>query len=126
MPCFAEDTSKPPVKVTFVYSDGKEHEVVAREGQDLLSVAHRHGIEMEGACEGSIACSTCHVILDEDVFDSLPEACEEEDDMLDMAPGLTETSRLGCQVFLTTALDGIRVQLPMATRNFYVDKNAKK
>jgi len=80
---------------------------------------------MEGACEGSIACSTCHVILDDDVYDSLPEPCEEEDDMLDMAPGLTESSRLGCQVFLTTAMDGIRVKLPMATRNFYVDKGSK-
>ena len=75
-----------------------------------------------GACECSLACSTCHVIVeDEDVFDALPEASEEEEDMLDLAFGLTETSRLGCQVVLKPELDGLVVRLPAATRNMYAD-----
>jgi ferredoxin len=81
----------------------------------------RHGIELEGACEGVCACSTCHVILEPDVFDRLPEASEDEEDMLDQAFGLTASSRLGCQVVVTPDMDGIAVQLPAATRNFYVD-----
>ena len=75
----------------------------------------------QGACEGSIACSTCHVILPEEYFDKLPEPSDDENDMLDMAFGLTDTSRLGCQVQLTKDLDGITITLPAATRNMFVD-----
>jgi ferredoxin len=74
-----------------------------------------------GACEGSVACSTCHVILPPQFYDQLPEPEDDENDMLDMAFGLTDTSRLGCQVKLTKALDGITATLPAATRNMYVD-----
>jgi ferredoxin-2, mitochondrial len=83
--------------------------------------ARRHGIELEGACEGVCACSTCHVILEDSVFEQLPEPSEDEEDMLDQAFGLTATSRLGCQVVVTPDMDGITVKLPAATRNFYVD-----
>jgi ferredoxin len=77
---------------------------------------------MEGACEGSLACSTCHVIVeDRGVFDSLPPATDDEEDMLDLAFGLTDTSRLGCQIKLTPELDGFVVKLPSATRNMSVD-----
>lgn len=72
------DAGAEDVRVVFVAGDGKETEVVAKAGQDLLDIAHRNDIDMEGACEGSIACSTCHVILDDDVFDKLEEATEEE------------------------------------------------
>lgn len=74
-----------------------------------------------GACEGSVACSTCHVILPEEFYDRLPEPDDDENDMLDMAFGLTDTSRLGCQVKLTKDLDGITCTLPSATRNMFVD-----
>lgn len=74
-----------------------------------------------GACERSVACSTCHVILTPEDYDRLPEPEDDENDMLDMAFGLTDTSRLGCQVILTKALDGITATLPAATRNMYVD-----
>merc|ERR1719399_2085387 len=80
-----------------------------------------HGL-LEGACEGSLACSTCHVIVeDKALFERIPEACEDEEDMLDLAFGLTETSRLGCQIIASEDLDGIRVALPKATRNMAVD-----
>jgi ferredoxin len=73
---------------------------------------------MEGACGGSCACSTCHVIVDgEDYFDRIPEASDDENDMLDLAFGLTETSRLGCQVEMSKELDGLVVKLPTMTRN---------
>ena len=74
-----------------------------------------------GACEGSVACSTCHVILSPEHYDLLPEPEDDENDMLDMAFGLTETSRLGCQVRLSAGLDGVTATLPAATRNMFVD-----
>lgn len=74
-----------------------------------------------GACEGSVACSTCHVILTPEHYDQLPEPDDDENDMLDMAFGLTDTSRLGCQVKLTKDLDGMVATLPSATRNMFVD-----
>ena len=88
--------------MTFILKDGTRKEVNGVLGASLLRVAQEHGIDLEGACEESIACSTCHVIVeDEDLFDELPEPSEDEDDMLDMAFGLTPTSRLGCQIILT-------------------------
>lgn len=109
-------------KVVFKYPDGKTKEVDAPVGISILEVAHKNDISLEGACEGSLACSTCHVIVeDESVFNSLPEATEEEEDMLDLAFGLTHTSRLGCQIIVTEELDGITLKLPEATRNMMVD-----
>ena len=77
---------------------------------------------MEGACESSLACSTCHCILDDNTYDELEEPCEEEEDLLDLAYGLTHTSRLGCQISVTREMEGMTVKLPSATRNFWVDK----
>ena len=94
----------------------------ARLGESILDVAHNNGVELEGACESSLACSTCHVILASEIYDELEEACEEEEDLLDLAYGLTHTSRLGCQIMITQEMEGMNVKLPSATRNFYVDK----
>mmetsp|Transcript_5534 Transcript_5534/g.6428 ORF Transcript_5534/g.6428 Transcript_5534/m.6428 type:complete len:169 (-) Transcript_5534:1540-2046(-) len=105
------------VKITFRDKDGDTETVEANVGDSILDVAFDHDIEIEGACGGEIACSTCHVILDQTTFDSLPEAEEEEEDMLDLALGLTNTSRLGCQVIVTEEMDGITVQLPEETAN---------
>lgn len=95
--------------------------VYANEGETLLDLAHENDIELEGACEGSLACSTCHVILDQESYDKLPEPSDEENDMLDLAFGLTETSRLGCQVKATKELSGMKARIPSATRNIAVD-----
>ena len=120
-------TSSETITVTFVDKDGNDVVVQAPLGRSLLEVAHDNEIELEGACEGSLACSTCHVIVDdEDFFKKMPEATEDELDMLDLAFGLTETSRLGCQVIASTELDGLKVRLPAATRNFYVDGHTPK
>lgn len=109
-------------KMTFVLADGTEKEVDAPNGISVLEIAHRNHIPLEGACEGSLACSTCHVIVDEEWFDKLSDAKEEEEDMLDLAFGLTHTSRLGCQIRMSDELNGLKVKLPNATRNMMVDK----
>ncbi len=104
-------------KMTFVERDGTRREVDAPVGLSVLEVAHKHGVDIEGACEGSLACSTCHVIVDSDWFGKLKDPSEDEEDMLDLAFGLEKTSRLGCQIVITEALDGLVVKLPAATRN---------
>jgi len=104
-------------KVTFVRQDGNRDEIDAPAGLSLLEIAHKNKIDLEGACEGSLACSTCHVIVDPEDYERLAEATEDEEDMLDLAFGLTHTSRLGCQIILTEELDGLTVNLPPATRN---------
>ena len=104
-------------KMTFVERDGTAREVDAPLGLSVLEIAHRNKIDIEGACEGSLACSTCHVIVDPDWYDLLKEATEDEEDMLDLAFGLTQTSRLGCQIIMTEELDGLTVRLPSSTRN---------
>jgi 2Fe-2S ferredoxin len=101
----------------FIEPDGTRREVDAPIGLSVLEVARRHDIDIEGACEGSLACSTCHVIVDPSWYDRLLEISEDEEDMLDLAFGLTATSRLGCQLVMTEDLDGLTVALPQETRN---------
>mmetsp|Transcript_61514 Transcript_61514/g.71878 ORF Transcript_61514/g.71878 Transcript_61514/m.71878 type:complete len:175 (-) Transcript_61514:537-1061(-) len=100
------------VTISFEYSDGEVVDVDAELGQDLLSVCQEHDIELEGACGGELACATCHVVLDQDTYDDMPEKSEDEEDMLDMAMDLTDTSRLGCQCKVTNSFAGIKVKLP--------------
>lgn len=109
-------------KMTFIEPNGTRHEVDAPVGLSVLEIAHRNKLNLEGACEGSLACSTCHVIVGAEDYERLNEATEEEEDMLDLAFGLTHTSRLGCQIIMTDELDGLTVTLPAATRNMMVDK----
>ena len=104
------------IKVIFIEGD-QEREIEALVGLSILEVAHNNDIDLEGACEGSIACATCHVVLEDKIYNMLDEPEEAEEDMLDLAFGLTHTSRLGCQIILTKELDGMRIKLPSATRN---------
>ena len=108
---------RPVPTMTFIDPDGTRHEVEAPIGDSVLDIAFRHGIDIEGACEGAMACSTCHVIVDPAWFGKLEEMCEDEEDMLDLALGLTRTSRLGCQIVITEALDGLVVTLPDEANN---------
>ena len=109
-------------KITFIKTDGTRVDIDAPTGLSVLEIAHRNNIDLEGACEGSLACSTCHVIVDPEWYEILPTAKEDEEDMLDLAFGLTHTSRLGCQIIVTEELDGLIVSLPAATRNMMQDK----
>ncbi len=103
--------------MTFIERDGTRKVVDAPLGLSVLEIAHKHGVDIEGACEGSLACSTCHVIVDGNWFETLVAPTEDEEDMLDLAFDLQETSRLGCQIIMTEALDGLVVKLPAGTRN---------
>lgn len=103
--------------VTFICKDGTQQTFEVAEGDNLLDIAQANNLDMEGACGGSCACSTCHVIVDPEFYDEMEEPDDDENDMLDLAFGLTETSRLGCQITMTKELDGIRVALPAMTRN---------
>ena len=107
-----------PITVTFVEPDGEEYQVEAELGDNFLDVAVDNDIDIEGACGGELACSTCHVVLEQSYFDILEEAeemDEEEEDMLDLALGLTDTSRLACQVCATAELEGMRLVIPAET-----------
>jgi 2Fe-2S ferredoxin len=108
--------------MTFIVRGGVRKEVDAPVGFTVLDIAHRHGVDIEGACEGQMACSTCHVIVEEPWFGKLAEPSEEEEDMLDLAFGLTRTSRLGCQIVITEKLDGLVVRLPESTRNLLLEE----
>ena len=86
-------------------------------GDSMLEVAHAHKVDIEGACGGETACSTCHVYVDAAFFKKLPEMEEAEEDMLDLAAGLKDNSRLGCQIFAAANLDGMVVTLPAEVNN---------
>ena len=107
------------IKVNFILPNGEKREVLAPVGLSVLEVAHRTiGKDfLEGACEGSLACSTCHVILMESEFNKFPEATEEEEDMLDLAFGLEKTSRLGCQLILKPEMEGFSFKIPVLKKN---------
>ncbi|OKL64560.1 hypothetical protein UA08_00346 [Talaromyces atroroseus] len=115
------------INVTFIDKEGEKWDFQVSEGDNLLDIAQANDLEMEGACGGSCACSTCHVIVeDPDLYDRMPEPDDDENDMLDLAFGLTETSRLGCQVKMTKDLDGLVVKLPAMTRNLQASDFADK
>ena len=100
------------MKIEFEAPGGEKIVAEAQPGDNLLRVAQAAGLALEGTCEGQMACSTCHVVLAAEWFDRLAEASEEEEDMLDLAAGVTRTSRLSCQIELTAEMDGLTVTIP--------------
>jgi ferredoxin len=100
------------VKVRFLTANGEKIDAEGAAGTSLLEVAQGAGMPLEGTCEGQMACSTCHVIVSAEWFGKLPEASEEEEDMLDLAAGVQRTSRLSCQILLDDTLDGLEVAVP--------------
>ena len=105
------------VKVVFIERNGSRRELNAAADTTLLRVAQGAGLDMEGACEGSMACSTCHVLIEPEWFGRIPAASVAEEDMLDLTYAVARTSRLACQITLTPELDGLTVRLPATTRN---------
>lgn len=107
------------IRVRFLKADGTlDKEVEAEAGQRLLDVAWAAREPLEGACEGVMACSTCHVIVDAEDFERLPQATEEEEDLLDLAAHATRTSRLACQIILTEDMASLSVRVPPEARNW--------
>jgi ferredoxin len=100
------------VGVVFLTADGRKVPATAAPGTRLLEVGQGVGLPLEGTCEGQMACSTCHVIVAADWFGKLPPASDDEEDMLDLAAGVTRTSRLSCQILLSDELDGLEVRIP--------------
>lgn len=106
------------IKIMFISTDGENTvEAVTKPGDSLLTVAQVNDQPLEGTCEGQMACSTCHVIVDKGDFAKLPEASDMEEDMLDLAAGVKRTSRLACQIVLTEELDGLIVHIPPESHN---------
>ncbi|XP_066562560.1 adrenodoxin [Amia ocellicauda] len=106
--------SEDKVTVHFINRDGEKITVKANLGESLLDVVIDQNLDFDGfgACEGTLACSTCHLIFEDDTFKKLEPITDEEMDMLDLAYGLTDTSRLGCQICLRKSLDGMVVRVP--------------
>jgi len=106
------------MKVCFVSADGDNvREVEGKAGDRLLDLAQASGQPLEGTCEGQMACSTCHVIIDPKDFDKLPPASADEDDLLDLAAHVTRTSRLSCQIWLDESWDSLTVRIPAESRD---------
>jgi ferredoxin len=105
------------VDVTFVTAEGQSVTRTGAVGARLLEIGQAAGMALEGTCEGQMACSTCHVIVDPEWFSLLPPASDDEEDMLDLAAGVARTSRLSCQITLTEALDGLKVRIPEVSRD---------
>lgn len=101
-------------KMTFIEKDGNPREVDAPNGLSVMEISHKHGIDIEGACGGCLSCATCHVVVHPDWYGKLSEKQDGEEDMLDLAFDLKKTSRLGCQILMNDALDGLVVALPGA------------
>ena len=107
-------------KSIFIEPNGVSREVNAPVGESVLDIAQANDFDVEGACEGSLACSTCHIIIDPEWHGRLRPAEEEETDMLDLAYGLTRTSRLSCQLLMSEELDGLVITLPSETHNLMI------
>ena len=105
-------------RIRFISADGSEvSDVDAPAGERLLDIAQADGQPLEGTCEGQMACSTCHVIVDAADFPKLPPAGEEEEDMLDLALHVTRHSRLACQIWTSETLDSLTVKMPGGSHN---------
>ena len=98
--------------VIFTKSDGSEHNVTVETGVTVMEAGRDAGLGLEGTCGGCLSCATCHVIVDTEWYSKTGEPTEDEIDMLDLAFGLTQTSRLGCQIELSDILDGLRLTIP--------------
>jgi 2Fe-2S ferredoxin len=108
-------------KLIFIEKNGKRKELEVDAGTSVMEAARDNGVDIEGACDGSLACSTCHVIVDPEWFQKIDGLSEDEEDMLDLAFGLCKTSRLGCQIVMAPELDGLVVSLPDETRNLLLE-----
>ncbi|HBD10498.1 MAG TPA: 2Fe-2S ferredoxin [Porticoccaceae bacterium] len=98
-------------RITFITVDGERVETDAKAGNSVMEVAKELDLPMLAACGGALACATCHVIVEEDWFEKTGELSEDEEDLLDTAHDLTETSRLCCQIKVSDDLDGLVVRL---------------
>ncbi|XP_047665451.1 ferredoxin 1b [Tachysurus fulvidraco] len=121
--------SSPGSKVLlhFVYKSGTKTSVMATEGESLLDVVINKNLQIDGfgACEGTLACSTCHLLFDDAVYEHMEPVSDEEMDMLDLAYGLSKTSRLGCQVVVASWMNGMTVRVPQGVKDQRVTQKSE-
>ncbi|KAM9220236.1 adrenodoxin, mitochondrial [Dugong dugon] len=110
----ARSSSEDKVTVHFINRDGETLTTKGKVGDSLLDVVVENNLDIDGfgACEGTLACSTCHLIFEDHIYEKLDTISDEENDMLDLAYGLTDRSRLGCQICLTKSMDNMTVRVP--------------
>ncbi|KAG0440080.1 Adrenodoxin like protein [Dictyocoela muelleri] len=109
-------------KVTnfFFKQYGKLIPVIGKIGDTILNTAHKNKIDLVGACEGNLACSTCQVYADKRLF-KFSQPSDREYDMLDQAYDVRDNSRLACQIKIDEKIKDMVFEIPKATRNFAVD-----
>ena len=98
--------------VKFIKTDGSEHELNVDNGSTLMEIGRDNNMGLEGTCGGSLSCATCHVYFSDADFARVGSPSDDEMDMLELAFGLTPTSRLGCQITIEDNLDGLTVKVP--------------
>lgn len=99
-------------KLVMTSSDGKTKTFDVAEGTTVMEVGRDEVMGLEGTCGGCLSCATCHVIVAPEWFEATGAVSDDEDEMLDMAAERSETSRLGCQIKMTSNLDGLAVTVP--------------
>ena len=99
------------IEIRVIDFDGKEHVLPAVDGWRVMEVIRDWGVPMKAECGGSCACGTCHVQVAPEWIDRLPPPTDEEMDQLDMIFGVTEHSRLACQILTASELDGLEIRL---------------
>lgn len=110
----------------FVVEKGITKKISGNIGENLLSLAKKNNIDLLGACEGNCACSTCHVVLEKKLYHKLKPPTEEEEDMLELAFGLTPTSRLACQVKIDENFEKTTIIIPNEQRNVEINTLKKE
>ncbi|XP_021093326.1 adrenodoxin, mitochondrial [Heterocephalus glaber] len=115
----ARNSSEDKITIHFINRDGEKLTTKGKIGDSLLDVVVENNLDIDGfgACEGTLACPTCHLIFEDHIYEKLDPITDEENDMLDLAYGLTDRSRLGCQIYLTKSMDNMTVRVPEAVAN---------
>ncbi len=99
------------MEIVVTDQEGKKHKLEAIEGWRVMEIIRDYGLPIKAECGGACACATCHVYVDEQWIDKIPEMREDEEEMLDEAFNLEHNSRLSCQIIMTEELDGLSVTL---------------
>lgn len=99
------------MKIFVTDQDGKEHELEGIEGWRVMEIIRDYGLPIKAECGGACSCATCHVYVADEWLDKLYPMRQDEEEMLDVAPDVTDNSRLSCQILMSEALDGLKVTL---------------
>lgn len=99
------------MKIHVTDQDGNDHELEGIEGWRVMEIIKDYGLPIKAECGGCAACATCHVYVDDEWLDRLHPMRDDEQDLLDTAPDVTDNSRLSCQILMSEELDGLKLTL---------------